>query len=80
MYLVHYFVIEKKYDFLFTGNLTQCCLENIFSVVRSKHPVPTALQFKQELKLLSVSQYLKSIKNSSYDDAKVSLLSRLFCC
>lgn len=80
LYLVNYFIIEKKYDFLFTGNLTQCCLENVFSIVRSKHPVPTALQFKQDLKILSISQYMKSIKNSCYDDAKCHSLADFFTC
>lgn len=70
IYLAKYFVTERKYDFFLTGHCTQCCLENVFSTVRVKHPTPTCLQFKQDVRLLIISQYMKSIKNTSYDDAK----------
>lgn len=46
-------------EFLLTSRLTQGCIENLFSVVRSKNPVPTAREFKYALKTTTVAQYLK---------------------
>ena len=72
------FLKQKNYKFLMTGRFTQDCLENLFSLVRAKQPIPTALQFKDNLKLISVSQYLKCKANSSYDvDDRDNLLSVL---
>lgn len=54
-------------NFFFPSRLTQDCLENLFSVVRLKQTVPNALQFKNNLKLIGISQYMKVISNSNYD-------------
>ena len=43
-----------------TSRFTQDCLENLFSLVRAKQVVPTALQFKNNLKLICVAQFLKN--------------------
>lgn len=56
-----------NFKFLLTARLTQDCLENLFSCVRSKNAVPTALEFKNTLHLLTVSQYLKGATSGSYD-------------
>ena len=53
--------------FLLTSRFTQDCLENVFSSVRYKNPVPTPLEFKNALKLISVSQFLKQSSASSYN-------------
>lgn len=66
---------EKGYHFLLTSRFTQDCLENIFSVLRSKNIVPNALQVKNNLKLLSVNQYLKDVSKGSYDEDDRNLLS-----
>lgn len=50
---------EDNFKFLLTARLTQDCLENLFSCVRSKNAVPIPLEFKNTLRLLTVSQYLK---------------------
>ena len=38
----------------------------MFSRVRSKNPVPTPLQFKNNLQVLTVAQYLKGAESGSY--------------
>ena len=51
------FLLEKKFDFLMTSRFTQDCLENLFSLVCAKQVVPTALQFKNNLKLICVARF-----------------------
>lgn len=53
-------------EFLLTSRLTQDCIENLFSSVRCRSPVPTAREFKYALKLITVAQYLKPTKASNY--------------
>jgi hypothetical protein len=61
------FLLEKNFDFLMTSRFTQDCLENLFSLVRAKQVIPTALQFKNNLKLICVAQFLKKSSKGSYD-------------
>ena len=65
----------ENFNFLLTARLTQDCLENLFSCVRSKNAVPTPLEFKNSLRLLTVSQYLKGADSGSYDLADGSLVA-----
>jgi len=60
-------LLDDKLDFLLTSRLTQDCVENLFSVVRSRKPVPSAREFKYALKLICVAQYLKPVRGSNYD-------------
>ncbi|KAH6920857.1 hypothetical protein HPB50_028153 [Hyalomma asiaticum] len=53
--------------YLLTSRLIQDCLENIFSIVRMKKPVPSAYDVKAALKLICVGQFLHTPKSSSYD-------------
>lgn len=46
------------YKFLLTGRLLQDCLENLFSVLRQRKPVPNAYDMKCALKLVCVGQFL----------------------
>ncbi|XP_025155233.1 uncharacterized protein LOC109504180 isoform X1 [Harpegnathos saltator] len=71
--LTQFLIDERKYVYVLTSRFTQDCLENLFSSIRVKHPVPTALQFKQNLKLIAISQYLQSPHTSSYekDDGQI---------
>lgn len=63
-----YLLNEKDYQYVLAGRLTSDCVENIFSSVRAKQPSPNALQFKQNLKIIAISKYLKPIDNSSYEE------------
>lgn len=65
--LTKYLLNERKYVYVLTSRFSQDCLENLFSSIRVKHPIPNALQFKQNLKLLAISKYLKSPHTSNYD-------------
>lgn len=66
---------NKGYQFVLTSRFSQDCLENLFCVMRSKQIVPNAVQVKNNLKLICVSQYLKSASNSSYDEDKREFLA-----
>lgn len=55
------------FDFLLTSRFSQDALENLFGIIRSKQIVPTALQFKNNLKLISIGQYFKKFSTGSYD-------------
>jgi len=46
---------------------TQDSVENLFSRIRAKHQIPNALQFKQNLKKVCISRYIKPAKNSNYE-------------
>jgi len=48
---------------------------NLFCVLRSKNVVPNALQVKNNLKLITVSQYLKNVSNGNCDEDDRELLS-----
>lgn len=60
------------YKFFLTGRLPQDCLENLFSVVRQRKPVPNAYDKKCALKFVCVSQFLHTPATSSYgtDDSE----------
>lgn len=59
---------EKEYKFVLTGRFSQDCLENVFSILRSKQITPNAMQVKNHLKILCISQYLKCPKATSYEE------------
>ncbi|XP_075752306.1 uncharacterized protein LOC142818019 [Rhipicephalus microplus] len=63
---------SEGYEFFLTSRILQDCLENLFSVVRIRKPVPNAYDLKCALKLVCVSQFLHAPGTSSYevDDAK----------
>ncbi|KAE9533685.1 hypothetical protein AGLY_009034 [Aphis glycines] len=63
--LQNIYLNEKGFHFLLTSKFTQDCLENLFSVLRAKYIIPDALKFKNDLKLLSVSQYLKDVSRDN---------------
>jgi hypothetical protein len=53
--------------FFLTSRLTQDSLENLFSVIRSKNPVPSPFQFKYNLRMICMSQFMREHKNSNYE-------------
>lgn len=58
--------LAKGHKYLLTSRFTQDCLENLFSSIRMKKPVPTAIEFRQTLKLISVAQFLICSQARSY--------------
>lgn len=65
--LQHYLIREKGFIYVLLGRLSNDKIENLFTTVRARQSKPTALEFKNNLKLITVSQYLKDPRNSSYD-------------
>lgn len=63
-----YLINEKGYLYVLAGRLTSDCVENIFCSVKAKQPSPNSLQFKQSLKIIAVSEYLKPVGNFSYEE------------
>uniref|UniRef100_A0A8C4Q829 THAP domain-containing protein 1 n=1 Tax=Eptatretus burgeri TaxID=7764 RepID=A0A8C4Q829_EPTBU len=59
-------LLDAGHKFLLTSRLTQDCLENLFSVVRLRKPVPTAREFKYALRMISSAQFLTVPCTDSY--------------
>lgn len=70
-------LLEKDLSFLLTSRFSQDCVENLFSLVRSRNPVPSAREFKYSLKLICVAQYLKHVKSSNYEEDERQYLGDL---
>ena len=62
----HKLLVDGKFAFVLTSRFSQDCLENFFSCVRRKNAVPTPLEFKNSLRVLTVAQYLKGSCCGSY--------------
>ena len=63
------FLINKRnYKFVMGGRFTQDCTENLFSVLRMKNCILNAVQFKNNLKLVTISYYMRRISSSNYDE------------
>lgn len=69
------YLLHNGFTYFLPSRLTQDCLENVFSVVRLKNVIPNALQFKNNLKLITISQYMKDVRSSSYDTDDREFLS-----
>ncbi|XP_071576398.1 uncharacterized protein [Temnothorax nylanderi] len=65
--LQDYFLQKRGYIFLLTWRFTQDCLENLFSLLRFRLPTPNALNLKDNLKVITLTQLCQQIKNSNYD-------------
>ena len=61
-------LLNENYDFVIPGRFSQDCLENLFSALRVKNMVMNALQFKNNLKLISVALYMRTPSGSSYNE------------
>lgn len=66
--LTEYLITHRNFQFVFTSRFTQDCIENLFSQIRQKNVVPNPLQFTNNLKLISISMFLKHVNNSNYDN------------
>ena len=53
-------------DFLLTSRLTQDCVENLFSCVRSKNHIPSPREFKYALEIITVAKYLSPCQHGNY--------------
>ena len=57
---------QENFHYLIFGRLPQDALENAFSSVRCRQPVPNAHAFRVSLRLICLSQFERPIKCSSY--------------
>ena len=48
IHLSKYLLDKEGFDFVLGGKFTQDCLENLFSIIRSKHVITKAVQFKND--------------------------------
>lgn len=71
-------ILGKGHSFLLTSRFTQDCLENLFSSVRMKNPVPTPIEFKYALRIITVSQFLKTSHASNYQEDSSEFLADFF--
>ncbi|KAM3620603.1 uncharacterized protein V6R79_025852 [Siganus canaliculatus] len=68
-------MLSRGHKFVLTSRFTQDCLENTFSCVRSKNPVPTPVEFHHALRIISVGQFLTTINSGSYQEDDSSFLA-----
>lgn len=64
----HRLLNEEGYRFILTSRFTQDSLENFFSTVRQRNSIPTPCEFKSALRIITLAQYLRHSKHSSYAD------------
>ncbi|KAK3930608.1 Transposable element P transposase [Frankliniella fusca] len=74
-HLIPYFLETRGYSFLMLGRLTDDCIENIFSLIRFRQPVPHAQSVLHCLKVIVLAQFAECIKGSSYDYDQTEKLS-----
>ncbi|XP_013871919.1 uncharacterized protein LOC106523140 [Austrofundulus limnaeus] len=68
-------MLDHGHEFVLTSRFTQDCLENLFSCIRQRNPVPTPVEFHQALKSVSVGQFLTTAQSGSYEEDDGSLLA-----
>ena len=59
-------LVAEDYGFVLTARFSSDCIENLFSQVRSKNPVPSAKEVKANLRAVSIAQFLTEKKGSNY--------------
>jgi hypothetical protein len=64
--MTYTYINKGNLKYLMLGRFTQDALENLFSNVRSRNPVPNAKEFKIALRLMSLSQFFSPPKHGSY--------------
>lgn len=69
------YLLSNRFTFFLPARLSQDCLENLFSVVRLTNVIPNALQFKNNLKLISISQFMKEVQSGNYENDDRQFLS-----
>ena len=57
---------EKGFSFVLTARFSTDAVENLFSTVRATNPVPSPIEFKRILKIITLTQFLKVNSSASY--------------
>lgn len=71
------FLGDMGFSFLLLSRSSTDALENLFSTLRSKNPVPRGLEFRSALKAATLSLFLRPSKDGSYADAGGFMLARM---
>lgn len=56
------------FQYILTSRFSQDKLENLFSQIRRRRSTPTAYEFKNALKIVTISQFLYQAKGASYQE------------
>lgn len=75
--ITEYLIKEHGFLYVQGARFSNDFVENFFSNVRKKFPVPNVLQFKYSLKCFTVSQYLQELPNTNYDTDTGTLLAEI---
>lgn len=62
----HEYLNKQNFKYLLLDKFTQDALENLFSTIRERTSVPDAREFKQALRLISLSQFEANVNRSNY--------------
>ncbi|KAM3619938.1 uncharacterized protein V6R79_016033 [Siganus canaliculatus] len=65
---VQHDLLSKGHKFVLTSRFTQDCLENTFSCIRQRNPVPTPVEFHYGVRAVTVGQFLSTNHTGSYQD------------
>ncbi|KAH8009812.1 hypothetical protein HPB51_019881 [Rhipicephalus microplus] len=65
---------KYHFHFFLLSRLSQDALENLFSTLRAKNPIPRLYDFKCSLRSATLSQFLRPSKSGSYADDEGFLL------
>ena len=68
-------LLDRGHSFILTSRFSQDCLENLFSCVRLNNPIPSPIEFRYALRILTVAQFLKASSTGNYEDAEGELLA-----
>lgn len=63
-----YLLNERDFIFVLGFRFIQDCIENTFSILRTKNQIPNLLQFKNNLKLISIAQFTRDINSGNYEE------------
>ncbi|KAH6933580.1 hypothetical protein HPB50_016615 [Hyalomma asiaticum] len=69
------FLEKYNFKFLLLSRFGQDALQNLFSTLRCKNPVPRALEFKSSFRAATMAQFLRPSKDGSYTEEDCSLLT-----
>ncbi|KAH7978779.1 hypothetical protein HPB49_006736 [Dermacentor silvarum] len=69
------FLEKYNFKFLLLSRFGQDALENLFSTLRCKNPVPRVLEFKFSLRAATMAQFLRPSKDGSYTEEDCFLLT-----
>lgn len=73
--LQDYYLNKKGYVCVLLSRFGQDALENLFSTLRSKNPVPRPLEFRCAIRAATMAQFFRPSKSGSYDhDTGYSLI------